>query len=145
MDLSQVVYIIWTLRPVNDLRLANEMTFLFSDFFQFIHRCTLCVEVPLNASLKICKSWRFVRYAIFLLYQSITVEKSTYFTSLYSFFSRQNLHKVCLSYFVVCFVFSNFWSAIKMQNSFMFSLFRRFRNWFHLRYQSLLPPNEYLA
>ena len=28
MDLSDVVYIIWTLKPVNDLRPANEMAFL---------------------------------------------------------------------------------------------------------------------
>ena len=28
MDLSQVVYIIWTLKPMNGLRPANEMAFL---------------------------------------------------------------------------------------------------------------------
>ena len=43
-------------------------------------------------------------------------KKNTSFTSRFSLFFRANLHKVCFSYFVVCFAFSDFWSAIKMQN-----------------------------
>ena len=48
-------------------------------------------------------------------------------------------------FFFMCFVFSDFWSAIKLQNWLMFCLLCQFHNLFHLRYQSLVLPDEYLA
>ena len=52
----------------------------------------------------------------------------------------QNVQKVSLSYFVVCFIFSDFWSVIKMHNLFMFSLFIS-----SVYHKNLVSPGEYLA
>ena len=119
--------------------------FLHFPLKDFIAWFRIFFPVPVNALLKIRKSFGFVRYAIFFN-ESFTVEKTTSISSLFSFFFRQNLHKVCLSYFVVCFVYSDFWSVIKMQNSFTFSLFiSTVSQIFDVRYWSLVPPGEHLA
>ena len=86
--------------------------YLYHVWLVMLKNCVLSVNSPLNASLNIHNSRKFVCYAIFCFYKSFTVEKSISSTSLYSFLFWQNSHKVCL-YFVVGFLFSHFWPAIK--------------------------------
>ena len=102
--------------------------------------------MPLNAYLKIPRVARL--YAIFLFYGSFSVENVRHLLCSSRSSFGQNVHKVCLSYFVVCLVFSDFWSAINVQYSFMFSLFILSVSQFifcYLRHRSLDPLNEYLS
>ena len=75
-----------------------------TDFFQWIHHWTLRVEVLVNASLKICKSWRFVYYGIFsLLPKYCSGEKNCIFRFLVS---NLNVELFCV-FFVSLFLTKN--------------------------------------